>query len=137
MAHKEERLIGGVLTEVTVFDQSAQAIDDAVGFVSGLSAAVGSNTLLHTGNKPTGSYTGNGSAVSRNINTGGIGSVVVIRSSNGSAILTSAAGLVFSGLGGVSAIGYVVGHMANGTITLATDNAMLNANGVKYEYQIL
>lgn len=137
MAHKEEKLIGGVLTEVTVFDQSAQAIDDAVGFVAGLSAAVGSNTLLHTGNKPVGTYTGNGSAASRKIATGGIGNAVVIRSSNGSAILTAAAGLVFSGTGGVSAIGYAVAHIENGTITLTTTNDKLNANGVVYTYQVI
>ena len=43
--------------------------------------------ILHTGNKPTGTYTGNGSATERTIETGGIGSVVAIWSTNSLAII--------------------------------------------------
>ena len=136
MAHTEQKLINGVLTDVTVFDSSAQDIDDAVSAISA-GTTIGGKTLHHGGNKPTGTYTGNGSAASRKIETGGIGSAVIIRSSNGSAILSAAAGLVFSGASGVSAIGYAVAHIENGVITITSTNAMLNANEVTYTYQIL
>ena len=87
-------------------------------------------------NKPVGSYTGNGSAASRTIETGGIGHVVKIHSSKGTAFVTPANGLCYSS-GGVDVLVSTASKMVDGVITLATDNAQLNANGVTYYYQVL
>ena len=92
--------------------------------------------ILHTGNKPSGSYTGNGSITSRTISTGGIGNAVVITSNQGTAILTFGKGIIIID-NGLSAIANGNAAFSNGTITLATTNAAVNASGVTYTYQVL
>lgn len=91
---------------------------------------------LHTGNKPSGTYTGNGSAVARTIQTGGLGNVVEIHSSNGSAIINPVNGLCYSSAG-VSVVAPTESQFVDGVLTLATTNEKLNANGVTYHYQVL
>ena len=48
--------------------------------------------VLHTGNKPTGTYTGNGSATQRYINTGGIGDSILIQGNGYETIVTKGTG---------------------------------------------
>ena len=91
--------------------------------------------VLHTGNKPSGSYTGNGSATSRTINTGGIGDWVAIKSNNGIVILSNH-GVSSTGTA-LASISYNSAHFTGGILTLATTDALLNANGVTYYYQVL
>jgi hypothetical protein len=89
-------------------------------------------------NKPTGTYTGNGSAASRTIETGGIGNAVLITSSEGVALLTNASGLMISGdVDDVVRMSYSFAHIKDGTITLANNNGTMNHNGVTYTYQVL
>ena len=92
-------------------------------------------TVLHTGNKPSGTYTGNGSATSRTISVDGIGDWIAIKSNNGIAILSNNG--VSSTGSAVAAIPYSAAHFTSGTLTLATTDALLNANGVTYYYQVL
>lgn len=91
---------------------------------------------LHTGNKPTGSYTGNGDATSRTIETGGFGHAVLITSNNGMALLTRKSGL-YGGSSELNALDYNDGHFADGNIVVASTLSQLNANGVTYTYQVL
>ena len=89
--------------------------------------------ILHTGSKPSGSYTGNGSEAARTIETGGLGSVVLVFSSYGFAILTPSGAIARNG-------GVVVtsnNSFLNGVITLATTDSNFNANGTTYYYQVL
>lgn len=74
-------------------------------------------------NKPSGSYTGNGSATQRTIDVGGIGEVVIIYSGSGVEIVTrrDRAEAAYS----------------NGVLTIASTANSLNANGVTYYYQVL
>ena len=89
-------------------------------------------------NKPTGSYTGNGDATSRTIDTGGIGRCIMVNSTNGAAILSDGPAFVLSsGALALSGVAWRDAHFANGIITLATNNEMINANGVTYHYQVL
>ena len=44
--------------------------------------------VFHTGNKPTGTYTGSGTATSKTVSTGGIGNALLIISDYGTAIVT-------------------------------------------------
>lgn len=92
--------------------------------------------VLHTGNKPTGTYTGNGSATSRTIDTGGLGSVCVITSSKGNCIvLTNGAFYWLGSTTGAVAAG--VCKFTDGVLTLATALDAFNANGITYTYQVL
>lgn len=92
--------------------------------------------VLHSGNKPSGSFTGNGSSAARTIETGGIGNCVMISSSNGSAILTDGSSIIIQG-GGLTPVNYGAAHIESGVITLATSHESLNASGTTYYYQVL
>lgn len=91
-------------------------------------------SLLHTGNKPSGSYTGNGSATPRTIDTGGIGNVCTVQSVNGFAIAFQQGSITFYGGGYAwdSNLSFV-----NGKLIIQSDNFIYNSSGVNYIYQVL
>lgn len=96
--------------------------------------------ILHTGNKPSGSYTGNGSAAARTIDTGGIGKVMIIWSNTNTtiAVVTHNAGALCKTETTVKALkNSACAISANGALALVTDDITLNANGVTYNYQVL
>ena len=93
-------------------------------------------TLLHRGNKPSGSYTGNGDATSRTINTSGIGSVVQIWGNGTSVLITEDGGRKKSSTT-LSGLSYYECTFKSGVLTLATTDTSLNASGVTYYYQVL
>lgn len=123
----------GAKAYLTVRANTEQA---SIAFQAAAETSMGVYDILHTGNKPSGSYTGNGSATARTINTGGIGNVVEIHSSKGSAIVNAVNGLCYSS-GGVAAVASTEAKIVDGVITLTTTNEKLNANGVTYYYQVL
>ena len=92
-------------------------------------------------NKPTGSYTGNGSTSKRVIDLGitiGSAEVVLIHSTQGSVIVTRASGLGLNGSNVVS-IPYDKAHVekeSNGLVLNANDY-ILNKNGETYYYRVL
>jgi hypothetical protein len=92
------------------------------------------NELLHSGNKPTGTYTG--TATERSIPTGGIDHAIIIRT-NGSFSIVSPQGAIIASSSGVTYVDGSTATFANGVLILKTDNASLNANGVSYSYQVL
>lgn len=95
--------------------------------------------ILHTGNKTTGTYTGNGSATSRTIDTGGLGSVCAItNSTNSTCILaTRVGGFGEIGSSGLDKFAYSDVHFVDGVLTLVSTATALNANGITYTYQVL
>ncbi len=99
---------------------------------------VNNTTTTHhiygTHNKPNNTYTGNGSATSRTIDTGGIGGVCIIHTSNGIAIVTSS-GAMFVKTSGASF--NVAATFKNGVLTIATADSIINASGTTYNYQVL
>lgn len=89
-------------------------------------------------NKPTGTYTGDGTSTSRTISTGGVGNLLLIHSSNGMALVTpygaickTASGTTTAGLAN-TACKYV-----NGVLTIASTSTYVNASGVTYSYQCI
>lgn len=94
--------------------------------------------ILHTGNKPSGSYTGNGDATARTIDTGGVGSVVAIWSGTQVALLTANGGFNFSSSSNtVTGVANAAARFTNGKIVIATTANSVNANGIEYNYQVL
>lgn len=87
-------------------------------------------------NKPTGSYTGNGSGTSRTIATGGIGTAVLITSNNGVALVTRKTGFCGS-TNSINALAYNDAHLAGGDIIIASVLEQLNTAGVEYTWQVL
>lgn len=89
--------------------------------------------LLHTGNKPNGSYTGNGSATERRIATNGIGDGAIVYSSNGIAIVTRSGSTIIPSSGNTF-FTTAVAFSLSGEIVVNTDNAVVNTSGVTYKY---
>lgn len=90
-------------------------------------------------NKPSGSYTGNGSATSRTIETGGLGNVVAIWSvTNYITIVTPRGAFAFYT---ESTTPYIFTNsnakFGNGVLTIATDSGALNRSSQIYYYQVL
>lgn len=91
--------------------------------------------LLHTGNKPTCTYTGNGDASNfRLVATGGIGDGCIVRSSNGVAIVT---GSCVSILSGNSAVTDNSATWQNGELGMFSNHSVLNAIGVIYTCHVI
>ena len=93
--------------------------------------------IHHTGNKPGGSYTGNGSSARRTIDTGGIGNMLAVTSVNALALVTPAGAVQFNST--TSAVNYCPKteiNFTDGVLTISTAS-FLNANGGIYAYQVL
>ena len=95
-------------------------------------------TILHTGNKPSGTYNGNGSVETRTINIGGIGTTLKISSGNSVGFVDSNGAVTFHFSNKTTT--YFEGreiNFTNGVLTIATNNGNINANGSTYGYQLL
>lgn len=87
-------------------------------------------------NKPSGSYTGNGSATERTIDTGGIGEVCIISTGTTCGLLTNGG---FIGKNGTTVVTLpkTEACFEAGKIKLATANATVNYNGSTITYQVI
>lgn len=101
-----------------------------------------SHKLLHTGNKPTGTYTGNGSTSKRSVAIGGFGSALLIRAvgSNTFCIVTRAVTLCVNSSGVVvlqNSQVQIDNITTSMTLTLNSNSAYVNENGRTYDYAVL
>lgn len=99
-------------------------------------------TILHTGNKTSGSYTGNGDATVRTIDIGGIGGVCeVYNGETGAAFafVTGGGAMICNNaeVGDFSIVHRNIARLDNGVLRLATTARALNENGHTYFYQVL
>lgn len=129
---------GDSFRQLVIMDTQKQSnVTTALRFmnVTNNSYANGDFTIFGEHNKPSGSYTGNGSSASRDIDTGGIGNVVSVWSENASVIINNSGAFVSTG--STSFIQFSSCKVLDGVITLTTTNSALNENGVEYWYQVL
>lgn len=93
------------------------------------------HTMYGSHNKPSGSYTGNGSATERRIPVGGIGWGVLLYSGQGMAIVTPF-GAIIGGHNGVSVKIHpeVYTTVSTGELVIASTNNTLNLNGNVVNY---
>lgn len=87
--------------------------------------------------KPTGTYTGNGDATTRYIETGGIGNTLLVRCDTYTSILTAGISFSIKNDGTIQSFDGMSCWYQNGTVSINTDNAALNASGVVYTYDVL
>lgn len=93
--------------------------------------------ILHTGNKPSGTYTGNGDATERIIYTNGIGTTCAIFNPiKGFSILTAVGTMCFPRDGEPFYLQATEAEYPV-AIRLNTINGMLNEAGITYDYQVL
>ncbi len=111
--------------------RSASLMDKLSLYVGGTRYAIHG---AHT--KPWGSYTGNGAAAVRQVNTTGNGYACIVHSTSGTSIVMArgairAAGGTFSWLPSGQA------YFKNGILYIATTDSALNTSGVSYSYEVL
>ena len=93
--------------------------------------------VLHTGNKPSGAYTGNGSdteAVTRAVDIGGIGNALMVYYPSGFAIV-GYSGAIYAEDTTITCDKKAI--FRNGVLTIAGASCKLNVNQVGYTYQVL
>lgn len=125
--------------EITIAPSNAEAdLVNAIQLSDVVNGSKQNYNILHTGNKPAGSYTGNGSATARTIDIGGIGNAVLIQNNEKHVIAIVGLGGAF-GRVGEEVVHIDSSHVAyqNGKLTIISSNALLNENGVTYQYQVL
>lgn len=89
--------------------------------------------ILHIGNKPSGSYTGNGSAAARTVATGGIGKCCMVYGGTNEMAYVTPLGAFYSS-GGI--VLFTADVTFDGTLHISSD-AIINTTGIVYNYQVL
>lgn len=89
-----------------------------------------------THTKTWGSYTGTGVTTARQVNTGGIGYVCVVRGGGGTSIVLGSGAIRVSG-GGYSWLPSGQVYFRNGILYLATVDSAFNTSGTSYTYEVL
>lgn len=84
-------------------------------------------------NKPTATYTGNGTGGTRQIRHDGIGHFAVVQSDKGTVFATPLGGLLIPTSGALSWLTNANLIYQNGVLTVNTTNALLNASGTTYK----
>ena len=100
----------------------------------------GKNTnydILHTGNKPSGEYTGTGATTSRSITVGGITSGVLHVTGGGYSAFVTQYGATVHGGNSVQYLPTSQIKYIGGVLTIATASALVNSSGTKYGYSSL
>lgn len=93
--------------------------------------------MLDTRSKPSGSYTGNGSATIREIKTGGIGNTIRITGNGYVTIISYGNGFSIKSDGTLKALTGVDGYFGDGNYAISTAHECINASGVTYGYEVL
>lgn len=107
---------------------------DVPNFISADKSKV--NTLLHTGNKPSGSYTGNGDETERTINVGGIGNVLLIsRAQFGMVFVFENYCYIIKADGTITQSQEAT--FSDGVLTIKSKGNYLNANSGRFPYSVL
>lgn len=89
-------------------------------------------------NKPSGTYTGNGSATSRTIDTGGTGKIIMVCKDGAFCLISPYGAIAISTSNKISNI-YNDSEIKynNGILTIASTSESVNKSGYTYYYQVL
>ena len=94
--------------------------------------------VFHEGNKPFGSYVGNGIDNEKNIETKGIGRLILVYNQKHFSFVTPEGALVVKlATGAVSWIDGAKAYFLNGVLSLHTTNAAFNEVDATYHYQVI
>lgn len=111
-------------------------LKDAVVLVNEVEDVIETYQVLHTGNKPSGAYMGNGSAKARSINTGGIGNFCMVwREGVVGCILVGPEGAICSIDGSVTTVEEIT--FVDGMLNIASSSSHYNGSSKVYDYQVL
>lgn len=94
--------------------------------------------IHHEGNKPFGSYTGNGSAVTQTIDTQGIGRLAIVYNKDNFSFVTPQGALsVDTSAGEIKWIESSKVYFLNGTLGITTTSEAFNVADKEYYYQVI
>ena len=111
--------------------------DNALEFYEFIDGIGTNRKILHTGNKPTGTYVGNGDATSRTIATGGIGKCLYIQGNDSMCFVGAYGGIMIDlASDGVKRLHYNEIHFENGVLTITTA-LKPNLSADDYYYEVL
>lgn len=137
MAFDDPNNQSGDRRSISVHDHTARVnIERAIQFRDVTNGTSTEHLIYGEHNKPSGTYTGNGSSTTRTIDTGGIGDTIMINSGNGFAIVTPRGAVCIMG---TDVYGLVSDNakFEDGVLTLNTAEVTLNKNPGNYYYQVL
>ncbi len=93
--------------------------------------------ILHTGNKPTGTYTGNGDAEQRLIATGGIGNYLLLSNGADFFLVTTGGALHFNpSTGHIACIASDKLRFQDGNLYINSNDNAINGNGFGFYYYV-
>lgn len=120
---------------VAIDPREETSLANALYFVERNGSTNNIKKLLGEHNKPSGSYTGNGSATARTINVGGIGGVLFLQGANYNSLVTYYGALSWSPQSGtVQAVSDGSIYFRNGVLTIKSTSSIFNSNGSSYNY---
>lgn len=93
--------------------------------------------ILHTGNKPTGTYTGTGNTTEFRISTGGVGEFLVITGNYTTTLVSRYGAFSYTSSGLTKGFNWTALRFEYGRLYVATDDIYVNASTMEYEYQVL
>ena len=118
-----------------LFSPANKTLSNSLEFTRLVSGGGSTYQIFGEHNKPSGSYTGNGSATTRTINVGGIGNLLVIIGNGALTFVTNGGGWTLLG-GTTPKMNWNIGY-SNGVLTLSTDDIYVNDNGTGFFYYVL
>lgn len=116
--------------------RSAALLDKLSLYVENANGTSSRYAIYGAHTKPWGSYTGNGAATARQVNTAGNGYACIVHSANGTSIVMArgairVVGGVFSWLASAQV------YFKNGILYIATTDSALNTSGTSYSYEVI
>lgn len=118
-------------------DYTTRVIEKGPGMLLMSVPNAGDYELLTLYNKPTGSYTGNGSSSKRTIDTGGVGNAAIIRAGDIFALVTISGAVGKKGTSSPFTLNYNYAQFIDGILYLNTTDSAFNTSGTTYEYQVI
>lgn len=130
---------GTQLEDVTKDGKSAKiSVSALLGLLTYTDADGEIKDIFHEGNKPFGSYTGNGSAVTRIVETKGIGRLILVYNSSNFSFVTPQGALTIKlSDGTIKWIDGAKAYFLNGTLGITTSNEAFNTADTEYYYQVI
>lgn len=124
----------------SAYGTSGTDLNSSIRLIDIVNNVLTSYMLYGQHNKPTGTYSGNGSSASRTVNIGGLGQTLFLTSTNGCAYVSIHGAFCWGGSSYSGSPYYYPNSyikFQGGVLTITTTNGYFNENGVTYSYEVL
>ena len=137
--HSSEADYGTQLEDITKDGKTAKiSVSALLGLCTYTDPDGNIRDIHHEGTKPFGSYKGDGSAVTRTIDTKGIGRLITVYNPSYFSFVTPQGALVVTlSEGSIKWIDSSKIYFLNGTLGISTSNAAFNSADTDYYYQVI